>query len=648
MDKLKMKTPDLVDENIANIAKLFPNTVTEVKDENGNTKPAIDFDLLKQQLSSVLVEGRDERYCMDWPGKNKALLKANTPIKKTLRPCIEDSVDFENTENLYIEGDNFEVLKILQESYLNKVKMIYIDPPYNTGNDFIYKDDFKVSKDEYDEETGAINDDGDKMFKNTDSSGRYHSDWLNMMYERLIIARDLLKDDGVIFISIDDNEVANLRKICDEIFGEENFVANVIWERAFAPINLKKHFSESHDHILVYSKFNEKSFCNGLPRSKEGLDRYKNVDNDIRGVWQSDNFSVGPAIAEKIYEIITPGGRKVLPPDGRCWLLTKKRYIEFINDNRIWFGTDGNNVPRIKRFLSEVKNRVTPMTIWKHSEVGHSQDASQKLKKLFNGKAFFTYPKPIDLIKRILELYSNDNDLILDFFSGSATTAHAVMQLNAEDGGNRKFIMVQVLEKCDEKSEAFKAGFATIAEIGKERIRRAGKQIIVNGELLMVNGKKKKDETPDLFDSDSAETAKSKNKLDTGFRVYKVASTNMKKVYYHPTELDQRMLNGLADNIKEGRTSEDLLTQVILDLGLELNLPIETKTILGKTVYIVQTNALVACFDDEIDVAMIDEIAKLKPFRAVFKDGSFIDDATGINVNERFKNLSPDTKINVI
>lgn len=387
-----------------------------------------------------------------WKGKTNSILDVDKTTNKQLIFCKEESKNPNTTENLYIEGDNLDILKLLKKDYTGKIKMIYIDPPYNSGKKFIYNDKFGNKKDK-------------------------HTNWLNMMYPRLKVARDLLADDGVIFISIDDNEISNLKRICDEIYGEGNFIANIIWERAYSPVNLKKHFSENHDFIICYAKNIENLICNGLKRDEEGLSRYKNPDNDPRGVWQSDNLSVGPIVESKVYEIITPSGRRILPPNGRCWLLTKERFNEFIKDNRIWFGEDGNNVPRIKRFLSEVKNTVTPMTIWKYTEVGHSQNAKQKLKKLFDGKSYFDYPKSIDLIKRILELYTDSDSIVLDFFSGSATTAHATMQLNSEDNGNRKFIMVQLPELCNEKSEAYKNGYKNICEIGKERIRRAGEKI---------------------------------------------------------------------------------------------------------------------------------------------------------------------------
>lgn len=550
-------------------------------------------------------------------------MEANTTTNKTLRPCIEESKDWDNTENLYIEGENLEVLKLLQNSYFNKVKMIYIDPPYNTGNDFIYVDDFAQNIDEYEEAKGSFDEEGNRLFKNTDTNGRFHSDWCSMIYPRLVLARNLLANDGVIFISIDDNEQENLKKICDEVFGEKNFIAQVIWERAYAPVNLKKHFSENHDYIICYAKDIDKAICNGLPRASEANDRYSNPDNDPRGVWQSDNLSVGPIVQSKIYEIITPGGRKVLPPEGYCWRLSKEKFKEYIEDNRIWFGKDENNVPRIKRFLSEVKQSVTPMTIWKYSEVGHSQDAKQNLKKLFDGKSFFDYPKSVELIKRCIQLYSNESSIIIDFFSGSATTAHAVMQLNAEDGGKRKFIMVQLPEKTDEKSEAFKAGYENICEIGKERIRRAGEKI---KEEAGLNGQD----------------------LDIGFRVLKLDSSNMKDIYYSADEYDQGMLENMQSNTKEDRTDLDLLFGCLVDWGLELDKPYTTKVINGHKVHIYNDGDLVACFENDLDMKTIDEIAKLQALRVIFCDNSFVDSATKINVAEHFKMIAPDTDIKVI
>lgn len=626
MEKLKCETKDLTQENIEKIGKLFPNCITERENKDGKLEKAIDIEMLAQMLSKDIVNPGDEAYEFTWVGKKEAMIEANKPIRKTLRPCKEESKDWDNTENLYIEGDNLEVLKLLQESYLNSIKMIYIDPPYNTGNDFIYNDDFKMSNEEYRDETGEIDEEGNRLFKNSDSNGRFHSDWCSMIYSRLMLARNLLSEDGVIFISIDDNEQENLKKICDEVFGEQNFIAQVIWERAFAPVNLKKHFSESHDYILCYAKCLDKAICNGLERTEEANSRYSNPDNDPRGVWQSDNFSVGPAIEEKIYEIVTPSGKKVLPPSGRCWLLTKERFNEFVKDNRIWFGKDGNNVPRIKRFLSELdKKGMTPMTIWKYEDVGHSQAAKQELKKLFNGKSFFDYPKSLELIKRCIQLYSDEESIILDFFSGSATTAHAVMDLNAEDGGNRKFIMVQLPEETDEKSEAYKAGFKNICEIGKERIRRAGEKI-----------------KEDNKDKEGIEN------LDTGFRVLKVDDTNMKDVYYTPTEYTQSNLYDFVSNIKEDRTDLDLLFGCLIEWGLPLNRNYESKEIDGSLVHIYNNGDLIACFDGNISEEAVKEIAKMEPLRAVFRDSSFRTSAEKINVEEIFKLFSPDTSVRII
>ena len=469
MDKLKMQTANKADENFKKLAAMFPNAVTETIDENGEVVRAIDKEVLMQEINTKVVDGKEERYQFTWPDKKKSVLLANAPISKTLRPCREESVNFDTTENLYIEGDNLEVLKLLQETYLGKIKVIYIDPPYNTGNDFVYEDDFAKSTDEYLANSGQFDVNGNRLVSNTESNGRFHTDWLNMIYPRIKLAKDLLSDDGVIFISMDDHEQENIKKICDEIFGEANFLAQVIWERAYSPVNLKKHFSESHDYIICYAKNVESCVCNGLPRSAEANERYSNPDNDPRGAWTSGDLSVGPRVESRVYEITVPSGRKVLPPSGYCWRLDEKTFQQYRKENKIWFGESGDNVPRIKRFLSEVKQGITPMTIWKYTEVGHSQDAAQKLKKLFEGKAFFDYPKSVELIKRCLQLYSDKECYVLDFFSGSATTAHAVMQLNAEDGGHRKSIMVQLPEVTDEKKEAYKAGYKTICEIGKER-----------------------------------------------------------------------------------------------------------------------------------------------------------------------------------
>ena len=608
MEHLNMQSMDKVAANVAKIRELFPNCVTERINAEGKLEHAIDFDMLKQELSDYVVDGLQERYQFTWPDKRDAILAANTPINEALRPCREESVDFDNTENLYIEGDNLKVLKLLQETYLGKVKMIYIDPPYNTGNDFVYRDEFKKNASEYKNNSGQRDKEGNRLVTNTESNGRFHTNWLNMIYPRLKLAKDLLSDDGVIFISIDDNEVENLRKICDEIFGENNFLAQIIWERAFAPVNLKKHFSPSHDYIICYANNIDNCVCNGLKRDDSSNARYANPDNDSRGVWTSGDLSVGPAVPEKIYEIITPSGRSVYPPSGYCWRLDKNTFFEYLKDKRIWFGENGDNVPRIKRFLSEVKQGITPMTIWKFKEVGSSQDASRNLKKLFDDKAFFEYPKSVPLIERCIQLYSNEKSLILDFFSGSATTAHAVMQLNAEDGGKRKFIMVQIPEisyvgkktkiiengevieryVIDEEtgypiiekdSNARKNGYWNVCEIGKERIRRAGKKI--------------KEENP-LTTQD----------LDIGFRVLKCDSSNMEDVYFTPKEYMDKQQSLFVDNIKKDRSDEDLLFDAMLKLDTPLSSKIEKRSIAGKTVYNVAQGHLMACFDQDVTDAV--------------------------------------------
>lgn len=587
-------------------------------------KRSIDFDKLRQLLSSDIVEGNEERYQFTWPDKRKAILAANAPINATLRPCPEESVDFDTTQNLYIEGDNLDVLKCLKETYLHKVKMIYIDPPYNTGNDFVYEDDFAESASEYLANSGQFDEQGNRLVTNTESNGRFHTDWLNMIYPRLKVARDLLTEDGVIFISIDDNEAKNLKNITDEVFGERNFLAQVVWERAYSPINLMKHFSPSHDYILCYAKNIDFAVCHGIGRSDEANGRYSNPDNDPRGVWKASDLSVGPAVQENIYPITTPSGRVVEPPAGRSWSLSRKAFRERLEDNRIWFGPNGDNVPAMKRFLSELrKTGITPMTIWKYTEVDHSQGATQKLAQLFNGKKYFDYPKPVSLIERCLQLYSDKDSLILDFFSGSATTAHAVMQLNAEDGGNRKFIMVQLQELTDEKSEAYKAGYKNICEIGKERIRRAGAKIKADSPLTTQN-------------------------LDTGFRVLKLDSSNMKDVFYSPKETSQLELFKYVDNVKDDRTSEDLLFQVMLELGATLDSKIEESVVDGKTIYNVADGYLVACFDQEVSDEVVTAIAKMQPTYAVLRDTSLANDATATNFEQIFKTYAPNTTTKIL
>lgn len=624
-----MHTPDITESNIEKIGQLFPNCLSEHIGEDGKVEKVIDFDLLRQELSKEIVEGPQERYQFTWPDKKKAIRLANTPSTMTLRPCREESVDFDNTENLYIEGDNLEVLKLLREDYLGKIKLIYIDPPYNTGSDFVYEDDFSQATDAYISTSGQIDSEGNRLVQNTESNGRFHTDWLNMLYPRLKIARDLLTNDGVIFISIDDNEAKNLRNIADEVFGSANFLAQVVWERAYSPINLMKHFSPSHDYIIAYAKNIDLAVCNGIPRSDEANERYSNPDNDPRGAWKSSDLSVGPAVQSNIYPITTPSGRTVVPPSGYSWRLSEQKFKEYVNDNRIWFGENGNNVPSIKRFLSELrKTGITPMTFWRYEDVGHSQDATQKLAKLFDGKKVFDYPKPVELILRCVALYSNTDSFVLDFFSGSATTAHAIMQLNVNDGGSRKFILVQLPEATDPKSEAGKAGFKNICEIGKERIRRVGKMI--------QDGQKKAAADPGLFGQ-----SEEKQSVDVGFRVLKLDTSNMNDVYYRPEEFSDQLIK--EDNVKEDRTPEDLLFQVMLECNLPLSAKIKLEKIAGKDVFSVNNGYLMACFDENITEEVIKAVAKRKPYYFVMRDSSLASDNVADNFEQIFQAYSKET-----
>ncbi|WP_087414843.1 site-specific DNA-methyltransferase [Butyricicoccus pullicaecorum] len=663
MEKLKMHTPNKADDNFKKLAALFPNAVTETIDENGEVVRAIDKDVLMQEISCTVVDGNEERYQFTWPDKKKSVLLANAPIAKTLRPCREESVGKDGTpggfdsENLYIEGDNLEVLKLLQETYLGKIKMIYIDPPYNTGNDFVYEDDFAQNTEEYLANSGQFDEDGNRLVPNTESNGRFHTDWLNMIYPRLRLAKDLLTDDGVIFISIDENEIENLKKVCDDTFGEKNFVASVIWERAFAPKNDAKYFSDSHDYIVIYAK-NLIDFQIGkLPRTEEANSRYKNPDNDPRGPWASDNMTVKTYSANYDYKITTPNGTIMKPADGRCWFTSKERMNKLIEDGRVWFGEDGGNMPRLKRYLADVQQGMTPTTIWKHEDVGHNQEGRQELKKLFDDKGYFDGPKPVRLIERALLIGNlNSDSLILDFFSGSATTAHAVMKYNAEKGTNCKFIMVQVPEETDKKSEAYKSGYKTICEIGKERIRRAGAKIREENEkkknmILLENEK----DAQLFFDiakhgKDAVERTKSAFKqvdgsylIDTGFRVLKCDTSNMKDVYYNPADYEADLFDMMTDNIKEDRTPEDLLFQIMLDLGIELSSKIEETVVAGKKVFDVADGFLIACFDANVTDETIKAIAQKQPYYFVMRDSSLANDCVATNFEQIFATYSPDT-----
>ncbi len=634
MLKLKMRTSNKADENYKKLAEMFPNAVTEAIDETtGKVVRAIDKDVLMQEISCKVVDGNEERYQFTWPDKKKSVLLANAPINKTLRPCREESVDFDGTENLYIEGDNLEVLKLLQETYLGKIKMIYIDPPYNTGNDFVYEDDFAENTDEYLANSGQFDDEGNRLVQNTESNGRFHTDWLNMIYPRLKLAKDLLSDDGVIFISIDDNEQENLKKICDEIFGLRNLVAEIPWQSRTS-IQNDTDFSVNHEYICVYAKHRRQenrrlkesnyqewhsrdSFvCKPLPLDKSKFD---NPDNDPRGLWKSDPFDAPNVRPNLTYVVTNPlTGEQHLPPSGRCWRISPDKFSSAFADGRIIFGKNGTGRPQMKSFYEEKKEFGSIDNSWFNSErVGTTTNGTKEIMQLFDGKPYFDKPKPTTLLCKLIDLANVQQDsIILDFFSGSATTAHAVMQLNAEDGGKRKFIMVQIPEETSEKSEAYKAGYKNICEIGKERIRRAAKKIA--------------EENP-------------KAKFDGGFRVLKLDSSNMKDVYYNPEDFYSYFLDNLVDNIKEDRTPEDLLFQVMLDLGILLSSKIEESVIEGKKVFNVENNYLIACFDENVTEDVITEIAKHKPYYFVMRDSSMANDSVATNFEQIFASYSPDT-----
>ena len=632
-DQLKMHSPNLVDSNIEKIAALFPNCITETKDENGELKKAIDFDLLKQELSQVIVEGEQERYRLDWVGKKEAILTANAPIAKTLRPCREESVNFDSTENLFIEGDNLEALKLLQENYLGKVKMIYIDPPYNTGNDFIYEDDFAESTFEFLERSNQLDEEGNRLIANTESNGRFHSDWLSMMYSRLKLARNLLSDDGIVFFQIGQEEVSNAEKMLSEVFGDSNKLA-IISRVAKTASDAGKFFAPSTDYLICYAK-NE-----SLSRSfndEVKVDLFKKVENDgpRKGELYRDDVALyqSSLTLERSrnarYFIECPDGTKCIPPEGKRWRVVEETFLGMKDRNEIVF-KETKSSPLFDEIGNRSKwNLYTKSYLTDRQEKGAAprnyidqfinRQGADLIKKI---GIPFDFSKPVGLIKYLIKIINQDKDItILDFFAGSSTTAHAVMQLNAEDQGHRKFIMVQLPEPTDEKSEAFKAGYKNIAEISKERIRRAGNRIL----------------------EDNANKEGIEN-LDIGFRVLKIDSTNMKDVYYTPDAIKQADMLDLASNIKEDRTADDLLFQVMLDWGLELSLPIERKTIAGKEVFYVAGNSLVACFDD-LTFDVVDEVAKDHPLRFVSAEKAIHLDHDKTNIKERFKQLSPDTEV---
>lgn len=629
MDKLKMHSPNLVEQNIEKLAVLFPNCVTEATGEEGKLKKAIDFDLLKQELSSNVVEGPEERYQLNWPGKREALLTANAPIAKTLRPCREKSVNFDTTQNLFIEGDNLDALKLLQETYLEKVKMIFIDPPYNTGNDFIYEDDFTEDIESYIVKSNQIDDEGNRLALNTETNGRFHSDWLSMMYPRLKLARNLLRDDGIIFISIGEDEVFNLSKLMNEIFGESNFIANFIWEKRTNREN-RKVVSSRHDYIVCFCKQRDPKIrpIAQLPMTEKALANYKNPDHDPNGPWKSDpaTAQAGHGTKSQFYKLVTPNGKEHLLQSGRCWLYTESEMKKAIASGRIWLGKEGNGVPRVKTYLYAKERGLTPESILFSDEASTNEAAKNLLKELFGGVSVFDTPKPVDLIKLAIQM-SCDDGIVLDFFAGSSSTAHAVIEQNALDSGKRKFILVQLPEECDKNSEAFKAGYKNIFDIGIDRIKFAGKKV------LQIHS-----------------TQESIKKLDIGFRVLKVDHSNMADVHYNPQALSQTDLFAQIENVKEDRTEEDLLFQVMLDWGLDLTLPIRRKTISNNSVFFVADNALVACFDNsgKITETFVTQLAEFFPLRLVFRDGGFADDSAKINAEQILKQLSPITDIKSI
>jgi adenine-specific DNA-methyltransferase len=625
MEKLKLHTPDQISENVAKLAELFPSCVTEARDDKGNLNKSIDFDQLRQELSDRVVEGPRERYHLDWPGKREAILTANAPIAKTLRPCREESVDFDSTKNIFIEGDNLDALKLLQETYLGKVKLIYIDPPYNTGNDFIYDDDFAEDAEAYFRHSNQTDSAGNRLIANTEANGRFHSDWLTMLYPRLKLARNLLRDDGAIFISIADQEVHNLRILMNEVFGDSNFVATVIWQKVYSPKNSARHFSEDHDYILVYAKNADEWRPELLPRTKEMEERYANPDNDSRGPWKPADLSARNFYGQGTYAITCPSGRVIEePPSGRYWAISKDKLKELDSDKRIWWGEDGNNVPAVKKFLSEVKQGRVPQTLWTYEEVGHTQEAKKEVVAAVqfpNSDAVFETPKPTRLLRRILQIGTSprEDSIVLDFFAGSGSAADAVFGQNAEDGGKRRSILVQLPEPITAAAQGA-SKLATIADICKERIRRTGEKV-------------------------KAQTVLTAPGLDTGFRVLKIDVSNMKDVFYTPDESKQGDLLKQIDNIREDRTPEDLLFQVLVDWGVDLALPITQETIDGKSVFFVDGNALAACFDPDVTDDLVKEIAKRKPLRAVFRDSSYSSDSVKINVEQIFKLLAPSTEI---
>lgn len=604
--KLDGMSMDLERANMEKLRSVFPECFSEQK---------LDIDKLLS-LCGEYIDNDFEKYKFEWKGKSECLRLAQKRSTGTLRPCREESVNFDDTQNVYIEGDNLEVLKLLQTAYYNRVKMIYIDPPYNTGNDFVYEDDFADPMARYKEITQQT------TKSNPETMGRFHTNWLNMMYPRLRLAANLLKDDGVIFISIDDNEVFNLKKVCDEVFGEENFVANIIWEKKYAPANDAKWLSDVHDNILLYAKNKEEWHPKLLPRGEEQNSRYTNRDNDPRGVWKAADMTVKSYSSSYDYPITTPSGRVVHPAQGRCWNTSKENFEKLVADNRIWFGENGDNVPAVKKFLTEVKDGVVPVTIWKYTEVGHNQEGRQEVKKLFDNNGYFDGPKPVKLINRILSIANiSDEDIVFDFFSGSGTVAQAVMEYNAENDTNIRFICVQLPELCDEKSEAYKAGYKNICEIGKERIRRAGAKILEEkGDQIAIGDDDKKP-------------------LDIGFKVFKLDTSNLRIWDSTPITGDNQIemfterMNSMIDSIKDDRTDMDVVYEVMLKMGVPLDVPVQYTEVNGKVVYIVGDFLLMIALFDNITAEDVDGMAAYAPAKIVCAEQGFADDSALSNAH---------------
>jgi len=627
MEKLRMTSPDLTQTNIDKLAELFPTVVTETVDEVGGPRRSIDFDLLRQELTEHIVEGPQERYQLDWPGKRAAAFAANAPIAKTLRPVREESIDFDATKNLFIEGDNLDALKLLQESYLGKVKLIYIDPPYNTGNDFVYEDDFGQTAHEYLAGSGQVGTDGTRFVANTEANGRFHSDWLSMILPRLKLARTLLAQDGVIFISIDDHEVASLRKVADEVFGESNFVASAVWQKRTSP-EARKRLAAGHEYVLVYARDATviEEALSPLPLDERDRSAFSNPDSDPRGPWVSSDFTAPGFRPNQMYAITTPSGAVVSPPPGRCWMNLEDEYKKQVAERRFWYGPDGTGIPRRKTYLAE-RNGKSAWTWWPNSEVGHTQEGTREVRALFDkdGETFFDFPKPVRLIERVVQLATKTDraDVVVDFFAGSGTTAHAVMNANLADGGNRRFVLVQMPELLDAKSAAAMAGYHSIADISRDRVRRAGAAA-----------------AKQALGHDFA--------LDVGFRSLRIDTTNMTDVDSTADDLVQASLMSAVDSVKPDRSNEDLLFQVLLDWGLELAAPITVEEVASRCVLSVDDDALIACFDKHVTEDLVKTIAMRRPLRAVFLDAGFATDAARINAEQIFREVSPETDVRTI